>query len=211
MTRLATTNSTIPLDLCLHFSNTVNWHGSDHPIDKLTSYSELVEWYRRRGILDVGTAARLLKGSRRDPKRAHLALERARELRESIYLTFSSVSHGRNPKPSDLDILNRNFSASVARLALSFEKRGKEFVWKWKAGKQIELDQILWPIAKSAVDLLFSDIRAYVKECANESEGCGWLFIDTSKNHSRRWCSMSDCGNRSKARSYYAREKSRIR
>jgi predicted RNA-binding Zn ribbon-like protein len=64
---------------------------------------------------------------------------------------------------------------------------------------------MLAPIVKSAADLLLSDMLDRVKQC--EGDPCGWLFLDTSRNRSRRWCSMEDCGNRAKARRFYQRKK----
>jgi len=59
-------------------------------------------------------------------------------------------------------------------------------------------------VARSAAELLTSDNVDRVRECEDD-RGCGYLFIDQSKNRSRRWCSMESCGNRAKARRYYAR------
>jgi predicted RNA-binding Zn ribbon-like protein len=67
------------------------------------------------------------------------------------------------------------------------------------------LELPLWILARSAADLLTSEQHAYVRQCA--SEECTWLFIDRSKNHSRRWCDMGDCGNREKARRLRARKR----
>ena len=78
------------------------------------------------------------------------------------------------------------------------------YQWQMPAGK-IDLDGILWRILWEAADLLTSDRLAQVKLCAGED--CGWLFLDASRNQSRRWCSMSDCGNRAKAKRYYRRHK----
>ena len=68
-----------------------------------------------------------------------------------------------------------------------------------------KLDQMLWPIIRSAAELLTSDKLDRVCECPGEN--CGWLFIDMSRNRSRRWCDMKDCGNRAKARRHYRKTK----
>ena len=78
------------------------------------------------------------------------------------------------------------------------------FNWSWAAG-QDDLDYMLWPVVRTAADLLTSDDLLRVRECART--GCDWLFVDLSKNHSRRWCSMNMCGSRVKARRYYQRRK----
>jgi predicted RNA-binding Zn ribbon-like protein len=67
---------------------------------------------------------------------------------------------------------------------------------------------MLWPILRSAAEVLTSEKRTRLGQCADD-RGCGWLFLDTSKNRSRRWCDMEDCGNRAKARRHYLRERGR--
>jgi predicted RNA-binding Zn ribbon-like protein len=202
-------SSEISPDLCLDFSNTVDWRTGPRPFDKIQSYASLVAWASKTGLLDPSTSKVLLNESASKPSKALATLNRARELREAIYRIFSSVSHRKSPQAGDLDLLNQSVSKALARLEIS-RGTNNQFSWKWKLKKNA-LGQMLSPIAKSAADLLVSDQLHLVKECANEEEGCSWLFIDTSKNHSRRWCSMSSCGNRSKVRSYYQRGKGLVK
>ncbi len=201
------------LDICLHFSNTKDWHGSEHPVEKLQKLSDLISWSVKENIIDKPSAIAYLRASEADSNEAKAALVGARDLRESIYRIFSSFSHDRAPQENDLHFLNQNIARAFSRQELMYNQRRKEFHWGWKKQEMKtsghNFDQILLPIVKSAADLLVSDKLHLVKECANETEGCGWLFIDSSKNHSRRWCSMRDCGNRSKVRSYYERNKQR--
>ena len=67
---------------------------------------------------------------------------------------------------------------------------------------------MLWPIVESAAELLTSERRSRIGQCADD-RGCGWLFLDATKNRSRRWCAMGDCGNRAKARRHYLRTRGR--
>jgi predicted RNA-binding Zn ribbon-like protein len=186
----------------------MDWHGSNNPTEKLNSYSDLIRWSLREGVLDKEAFNFLLRESKADPKRANLALEKARNLRELIYRIFSAIGHDLNPQSKDIDLINRTVSKAMSNLELNYQKGKDQFYWRWKKSSRSDFNQVLWPIAKSAADLLVSDKLVFVRECANESEGCGWLFIDMSKSHSRKWCSMSSCGNRNKVRSYYEREKS---
>ncbi|MHB1907479.1 MAG: CGNR zinc finger domain-containing protein [Nitrososphaerales archaeon] len=195
--------------LCLEFCNTVSWHGSKNPKEMINSYSDLVVWSKKQNLLSDSSAQYLIQISEIDPKRAEQTLMEARNLRESLYRIFSTILHERTPEESDLKILNKEIANSYQRLQLVLDG-SNYFQLVWEIGKN-ELNQMLYPIAKSAVDLLTSDSIKFVKECANETEGCGWLFIDSSKNHSRKWCSMNDCGNRSKVRNFYARKKSKKR
>jgi predicted RNA-binding Zn ribbon-like protein len=93
---------------------------------------------------------------------------------------------------------------AMSRLTITRSAEGYE--WSWAADEG-GLDRMLWPIARSAADLLTSPELGSVRRCARE--GCDWLFVDRSKNHSRRWCSMSLCGSRVKARRYYRRTRRR--
>ena len=82
---------------------------------------------------------------------------------------------------------------------------GQCYTWEWAKYDQ-DLDRPLWPVARTAADLLTSGRLDRVRECPG-ADGCGWLFYDTSKNGSRRWCSMEGCGNVAKARRLYARRR----
>jgi predicted RNA-binding Zn ribbon-like protein len=81
---------------------------------------------------------------------------------------------------------------------------GRGFRWRW-AGGGTSLESVLWPIARSAGELLASEERSQVRVC--DADTCAWLFVDRSRNRSRRWCSMDSCGNRAKARRHYSRKR----
>lgn len=189
-------------ELCLNFANTVGDHKGDEPNEHITSYAGLVAWSRHAGIISDRNAKYLAREALRLPGEAKQVLERAIALREAIYRIFSSLSEGGTPQASDIAVLNDALSSAMARARLVLQK--DKFVWNW-GREEGSLDQMLWPVARSAADLLTSGGLVRVRECANDT--CGWLFVDSSKNHSRRWCSMSDCGNRAKARRHYARLK----
>jgi predicted RNA-binding Zn ribbon-like protein len=83
-------------------------------------------------------------------------------------------------------------------------REGDGYTWSW--GESDDLARALWPIARGAVDVLTSaQERARLRECASDT--CAWVFIDRTKNHSRRWCDMAGCGNRAKGRAFRARQK----
>lgn len=188
--------------LCLDFANTVDWHASDRPEELLTSYGEFIAWSQRAGILTGEQAQSLLQQAAERPDEAEAAFKQAIALREAIYGIFAALAHGRSPQESDLSALNAALSEALVHARIALTEAG--FDWQW-AGDEDALDRPLWPIARSAADLLTSDEVQRVGQCADD-RGCGWLFLDTSRNHSRRWCSIKDCGNRAKARRYYARK-----
>ncbi len=187
--------------LCLDFSNSAEWHARENPQENLNTYNDLVRWSLRAGILSEGDVQKLIRRAERKPSESEKVLRRAIELREAIYRIFSSVAAGSLPKKDDLSVLSRNLSKTMSQSRIIPVKNG--FLWDTK-GDRDALDWILNPIVRSAADLLTSDELKRVKECADD-RGCGWLFLDSSRNRSRRWCDMKDCGNRAKARRFYKR------
>lgn len=188
--------------ICLDFANTLQWHASDNPQEFLHSYRDLVEWGQKEGLLAETDVQKLCKKAEKDPVASEKALKHAIEVREAIYCIFSSVAAGHPPEDEDLSILNRDLGRAMARSRIKLARSG--FAWDINGNKD-ELDWVLRPIVRSAAELLTSEELDRVKECADE-KGCGWLFIDRSRNKSRRWCDMRDCGNRAKARRYYERK-----
>jgi predicted RNA-binding Zn ribbon-like protein len=189
-------------NLCLDFTNTVDNRGSDHPKNLLVSYGDLLQWGSEAGVLSAKLAERLRSIAEAAPGRAQSVLREAVQLRDALYTIFSAVAERRGISDAALGLLNRALqrAAEHARLVHS----ARRFSWEWMTPEE-HMDFVLWPIARSAADLLVSDKLALVGRCASES--CSWLFLDTTKNHRRRWCEMRTCGNRDKARRYYQRSK----
>jgi predicted RNA-binding Zn ribbon-like protein len=200
--RSARTIELIGGELCLDFTNTVSTRKEVLSREYLTNYPELVEWSRHARTLSEKEAKILLQEATHHPDRAAAALERAIVLRETLYRIFSAIAHQRQPEEADLVTMNRALTESLSRLEVV--PAADRFAWTWVADEG-ELDHLLWPILRSAAQLLTSDELERVCACARD--GCDWLFVDTSKNHSRRWCSMAMCGSRVKSRRYYRRRK----
>jgi predicted RNA-binding Zn ribbon-like protein len=187
---------------CLNFVNTLDPRGGDEPRDYLLGYADLVDWSVYAGILPGERALDLLRAAEGDPARARAAFERAIDLREAAHRVFLAGARREAPPVPDLDALRDTYLAALARARLLPGAAG--YGWAWEEGDEA-LDRPLWPIARSAIELLTAPEMARVKECANH--GCGWLFLDTSKNGSRRWCSMEGCGSQVKGRRQYARRR----
>jgi predicted RNA-binding Zn ribbon-like protein len=190
------------LRLCLDFANTLEGRLTSHPQESFRSYGDLLSWGQLAGAVAPEPASRLGREATRRIAEATATLDRAIALREATYRIFSAVAGMRTPEASDLDHLNAVLRDALAALQVTPTADG--FVWAW-GGKRQELGFVLWPIAQSAAELLTSVDRPAVRECA--APDCGWLFLDTSRNHSRRWCDMKACGNRAKARRHYERNK----
>jgi predicted RNA-binding Zn ribbon-like protein len=191
--------------LCLDFANTVSWRTREQPHERLTRYADLVAWSQHAGIVTESEAHGLHQTAARHPAAAAEALGRAIVLREAIYRVISTLAEGCLSEETDVATLNGFLSEAMSRLQLVLTADG--FAWSW-AGDESSLEQVLWPVMRSAAELLTSGELSRVGICAGD--GCGWLFFDTSKNRSRRWCSMKDCGNRAKARRYHRRHRALI-
>jgi predicted RNA-binding Zn ribbon-like protein len=187
--------------VCLDFVNTLDWRGTDTPQEFLNTFHDLVLWSRHAGITKKEEARQLNRLADQPGSNAGKVLDRAIRLRETLYRLFSAGITGRNPAKEDLDLFNENLSHSTRDLKITRTNDG--FSWDTLRDKT-ELDWILNPIIRSAADILVSDELKRVKACADPA--CGWLFIDVSRNKSRRWCDMQDCGNRAKASRFYKKK-----
>jgi predicted RNA-binding Zn ribbon-like protein len=188
--------------LCLDFANTLDWRGSDNPVETLNKYGDLLEWSTDKGIISGDVKNALLRKSEEKPVEARAVLEKAREIRENIYQMLSDTAHGRPIKIADLKGFNKALASMLSHSRLAPYLGGLR--WDWDSHPD-KLDSVIWPLVRSAVDLMTSEAIKRVGQCADEK--CGWLFWDTSRNRSRRWCDMSSCGNRSKVRRFYAKAK----
>jgi predicted RNA-binding Zn ribbon-like protein len=191
--------------LCLLFANTVEGPISDHPLDFLGSYAELARWGWHAGVLEEGEAERLAAAAERDPEAAAAAFRRAMALRDAIDRLFRAVAQGEPPDGRDLATVGEEYAAALASTRLV--PAGGGYDWTW-AGRPDDLDRSLWPVARSAVELLTGGDLRRVRACPG-ADDCGWLFYDTSRNGTRRWCSMEGCGSRVKMRRHYARHRGR--
>ena len=190
--------------LCLDFTNTVQ-DRSTSPRELLNSYSDLLLWGQEGGILTENEAHHLRKEATRRPQEAEAVRQRAVDLREALYRIFLAVTRDSSPAQADLHTLNTEFSKAMSQACI-VPAKDVDFTWDW-LDKEKALDRVLWPLARSAADLLTSAELDDVRVCA--ADDCNWLFLDTSKNHTRRWCDMKSCGNRAKARKHYTQKKQR--
>jgi len=186
-------------NLVLDFTNTVEFHASDHPDEMLETFPDLVSWLQEAGLLTKIEAGELLLRDEQAPQKTKKWLRNALALREVIYGIISAAAQGESPNESDLSTFNRQLSAALGNSRISPSDEG--FTWSWQEEKE-SVDRILWTLVREAANLVTSEDMKRVGECADD-RGCGYLFIDTSRNHSRRWCSMEDCGNRAKAQRHY--------
>ncbi len=188
--------------MCLDFANTVSWRKAPaQSNDHLRSYDDLIAFAEQSKILPPGQADDFRAHARRRGSAATEILKIALVYRENLYGAFSALAEGKMPASGALQEIN-----DFAVKALSHRRLARAdgyYRWEWQWSKKDPLDSILWPIAQSAADLLTSPELGELRVC--DAADCAWLFLDHSRNRSRRWCDMKVCGNRQKARRHYRR------
>jgi len=187
--------------VCLDFINTLDDRFSGEPKELLNSYIDLARFSEDTRALSDMQVDRLLAASMQSPDEAQRALRSAIELREAMYQVFWALIRKKPAPAGPLYVLNGYIHEAAQHMNLV--ARGGRFEWQFDE-KSNNFDAPLWPIARSAAELLASDRLQFVRACASKT--CEWLFLDESKNHRRRWCDMTKCGNRAKVRSYYKRK-----
>lgn len=186
--------------LCLDFARTLRGRMTNHAQDLLHNYVDLVLWSERAQYTTEEQGRQLIEIAGRHNEDAQQVFQQAIDLRETIYRIFLAIAEHALPAQADMMALNYAFAHAMSHMRIVC--KAGSFVWDWD--DELLLDRVLWPIVRSAADLLTSDKLELVHHCA--SLDCSSLFIDTSKNHSRRWCDMAVCGNRAKARRHYERQ-----
>ncbi|MET1501545.1 ABATE domain-containing protein [Burkholderia sola] len=188
-----------PETLSLDFANTLYWRGSDPPTETFGTMDDLFAWCREQAGVPAGLADACREqylNLKKNDEPAMLA--QALALREALYRLFHAQAEQREPQAEDLALLGGFLVEASPRVALA--RVDGRYAWRIDASGAT-LARLLSPVLWSAIDLLGGARLAKVKRCANDA--CQWLFIDDSKNGSRRWCSMSSCGNRAKAYRHY--------
>jgi predicted RNA-binding Zn ribbon-like protein len=188
--------------LCLDFTNTVSHrHLPQRRAEHLDSYADLVAFAEQSKLLPPKLAASLRARASRNHAEALSAFGKSIALREILYRAFSAIAVGKHARPEDVQQINDFVFEALKHRKLA--RTNGDYRWEWQSNGVDPLDRILWPIAESAADLLTSEARAAIRECG--APDCEWLFLDRSRNRSRRWCDMKSCGNRQKARRHYQR------
>lgn len=194
--------------LCLDFANTVDRSargGRRH--EYLAAYPDLVAWGRRSGVLTVEESRLLLEEARDRPGEAAAIFRRALTLRDAVQAVFHAVAAGQDPPIRELRTVEEEFREALAHSRIARDEDGFGWVSREEPGG---LGKMLWPVARSAHELLTSSTPSEfgrVRRCPGDGGLCGWLFFDASKNGTRRWCSMAGCGSRAKMRRLYRRKR----
>jgi predicted RNA-binding Zn ribbon-like protein len=181
-------------DVALDFVNTED---GDPPVECLRGYGDLVAWSVLVGLFSAEEGERLVGEADLRPEDAEAVYRDALRLRGALYGVFRALAEGGDVPERDLETLRGYEREALSRGKLVQGDRG--FSWEWKDGR--DLAGMLWPVAHAATRLLTSGDLDRLKLCA----GCYWVFLDASRNRSRRWCTMEVCGTDAKMRRYVAK------
>ena len=188
--------------LCLDFANTVSHRSAtEKRIDHLVNYGDLVDFAEQSRLASPALTRSLRAQASLKQGEAQSVCDKARSFRETVYRTFSAIAAGK-PVPHE-DVKRIGDFALEALNHRRLTGTDGDYRWEWQTDPGHFLDRVFWPVAQSAADLLTSRDRTAVREC--RAPDCEWLFLDHSRNGSRRWCDMKSCGNREKARRHYQR------
>lgn len=190
--------------LCLDFTNTISGDRHGEARERLNGYPDVVAWARQAGAVDAARARALLAEARRRPAAADAVYRDAIALREALFAVLAAAAERRDAPEDDLARVSSFLGRALAHRRLA--RAGGEIALAWDEAPAA-LDAPLWPVAASAADLLTSgpDLER-VRVCGlHETHECSWVFMDTTRARTRRWCSMTSCGNKAKARRHYAR------
>lgn len=187
--------------MCLDFINTLDDRFSSEPKELLKSYIDVARFAEDSGIVSEQHASHLLEKSMQSQAAAEEALGAAIQLREAMHEVFWALIR-KKPVPKGALYVVNQYAQEAAR-HMHVAATGKGFEWRFEESNNF--NAAWWPIARSAVELLASDQLQFVRACASKT--CEWLFLDESKNHRRRWCDMTKCGNRAKVKNFYTRQR----
>jgi predicted RNA-binding Zn ribbon-like protein len=185
----------------LDLVNTVSWrHDTDRWRENLAVPLDLLTWTHRAGVVDEHHLTAMRFAMAEDPKRAERVLRGVHELREQLYHHLADcIDHrGSEQQIGQGSPLHRAFADAITASSLA----GTQARWTLEGRGPLDLTRIL---ALHALDLVQTMPPDRLRRC--DDDGCGWLFLDTTRNHSRRWCSSGDCGNRDRARRHYSRNR----
>jgi predicted RNA-binding Zn ribbon-like protein len=188
--------------LCLDFANTIHDTRAEDNEEELHAISDLLQWAKEAKLLSSTDHDCLAAQYNRNPREAEAALAKGIAIRDLLLSVFAGIANGRSVSFQRLSELNSALSQAPALLQVHKNSRRIETRWTSAADG---LQQVLFAVLASAAELLGSDRLGRIRECA--SANCTWLFVDESRNRSRRWCDMSACGNRMKAHRHYQKSK----
>jgi predicted RNA-binding Zn ribbon-like protein len=189
-------------NLALDFANTVDDPTGPARFDHIQDMPLLLTWARNVEVLTDTRHDELAGLARSQPNTAAASLRRAHALRRTVQAVFGAIADGQPIPEQPWRDLRRSIAEAISHADLTAEADRVRLAWDGAS-----LDALIWPVAYAAHELLTGGQLRRVKRCA----ACPWLYVDQSKNSSRRWCNMDDCGKHEKMRRYVERRAARRR
>jgi predicted RNA-binding Zn ribbon-like protein len=200
------TIASLPLDgglLCLDFVNTVQTRKKKPSHEYLSAYATFLDWCIKVEVVSEEEKQELALLSEASPRNTEEAFQHILQVRDTFYSFFSQKAAGTNVDYPTLNSFNTLVSKAMSHIGFANDKDGLKQVWL-NGGD--DLASPLWKVIKSAYDILTSPDARYIKECS----ACGWLFLDRTRSHTRRWCNPLECGSTDKAIRYYYKRKAAV-
>jgi len=186
--------------LCLDFCNAGQGMRGSRQVEWINGYTDLVDWLEAAEAIPQAQAARLRRSGAMAPSTATAAWKNAIIIREALFRIFAAAAGQTEAARADLELVETAIASCATSSRLDW--LDKHYVWNLRQDANSPRVAV-HPILRSAADLLTSEALSRVRECGGET--CSWLFLDETKNHSRRWCEMASCGNLAKVRRHRER------
>jgi predicted RNA-binding Zn ribbon-like protein len=196
-------------DPAIDLVNTVDWTSRGPENDRLTDYRQLTRWAEGAGILSSSAAAAMRAKAASRPLEAEASYRNALKVRGVLSRLFRVIAAG-EPPGNALVELNRWLSRALGRMRVIPEAGNRPRQHPLKLGwadQGDRLESVIWPVISSAAALIVSEEAPRIRVCGGAD--CGWMYVDRSRNHLRRWCQMETCGTREKSRRRYRRRTGR--
>jgi predicted RNA-binding Zn ribbon-like protein len=175
-----------------------------HPDGFFQNTADLIGWSREIGLVTEEDATALLVETNTHPQESITLFTHIMMLREASYRVLLALIHQTSPATSDVQVLQNMFLQARGHERLV--SADHHLSWQWEPTKS-RLTRLHWSLSRSVEVVLTSPLMERVKECPPSEGGCGWFFVDRSKNSSRQWCSDEACGSRVRMRRLYARKR----
>lgn len=194
-----------PLDFvgglpCLNFTNTAGGHTKIREVERIPTYSDVINWGLYAELISAAEAKGLQALLKAKPQDAARRVHELQTFREALHRLVTAIAHREEPKRADF----ARVRATIAKALSSAEIKpdDAEFVWSVDAGA-LGLGTVIGRVALSAHHMLSRERPSQLRQC----EICTWLFIDRTKNQKRRFCRQDACGNKSRAQRFYRRQR----
>ena len=194
-----------PLDFvgglsCLNFANTAGGHTKIREVERIPTFGDVINWSLYAELLSPAEAKALLALVKTKPKDAVHRVRELQTFREALHRLVTAIAHKQEPQRADFTRVR----GTIAKILSAAEMQPVETEFNWSADADaLGLSTVIARVALSAHHMLSREKPSQLRQC----EICTWLFIDRTKNQTRRFCRQDACGNKSRAERFYSRKR----